>query len=409
LPHEGKRRVLTGNDHLRGSVSLYARSATTNFCIQMFSGNLPFHELNDYKVAAEVLEGGRPRHPGPAARRGLTPIIWSFMQECWCQDRSRRPPADRLISVVQEAGFEVPIDIHDYRAICKRVTDAERALELKSHALAVIQSECQQLRTSLGEANEDRALALQMLDDVRSRLQTTVRELETTRQELAKQPKDESMLILTPLDSPVGPTVDNHLVILHTVNDGIYQLARRLGKATSSGAGEIGGTICRFLNRRVWEVFFFGLEPIQDATLQDAGRAMSSETSFRQWKAATSRTCKSLQTIQHKATATSRLQTDLMNEIACDVPATAEVLSADDIMRSLICDVCEHSADLAQNLACDTALFRVTYFPPETEFNAEYMALRNRTDGGLPVRRTEQFGLVSDYTTVHLKAVVFCS
>ncbi|KIM83936.1 hypothetical protein PILCRDRAFT_68714 [Piloderma croceum F 1598] len=63
-------------------------------CYEMFSGQLPFHDIkNDYRVMAAVTKGVRPSRPSHdlGRIRGLDDTIWNIIECCWSQE-----PNDRL-------------------------------------------------------------------------------------------------------------------------------------------------------------------------------------------------------------------------------------------------------------------------------------------------------------------------
>ncbi|EJU01860.1 kinase-like protein [Dacryopinax primogenitus] len=64
---------------------------------EIYSGNLPFHELGNMEASIAVVNGRRPVHPGDVAiQRGLTPNLWIFITRCWEQKPDARPELSEL-------------------------------------------------------------------------------------------------------------------------------------------------------------------------------------------------------------------------------------------------------------------------------------------------------------------------
>jgi len=53
---------------------------------QVYSGNKPFHEANNYKAMANIIAGSRPPRPP-----GATDALWSLTEECWSEEAADRP------------------------------------------------------------------------------------------------------------------------------------------------------------------------------------------------------------------------------------------------------------------------------------------------------------------------------
>lgn len=79
--------------------------------MQIFSGNIPFHEIaNDQRVMLEVMRGNRPSRP-PAElclSRGLDNAIWSLVEACWHQQPAQRPTARATLESIQAQSNQNP-------------------------------------------------------------------------------------------------------------------------------------------------------------------------------------------------------------------------------------------------------------------------------------------------------------
>ncbi|KAF7978722.1 hypothetical protein HWV62_45011 [Athelia sp. TMB] len=69
-------------------------------CYEIFSGNIPFHDLNDVRVLLAVTEE-RKRPPPPPHQlcelRGLTMDTWMLIEACWSHQPGSRPSASRVV------------------------------------------------------------------------------------------------------------------------------------------------------------------------------------------------------------------------------------------------------------------------------------------------------------------------
>jgi hypothetical protein len=80
--------------------------------VQIFSGQVPFSEAkSDAAVVAKVLRGTRPAKPEEAHRRGLTAVIWEWLENCWQERPVSRPP----MSLVKD-GLKAARDNHAHPA-----------------------------------------------------------------------------------------------------------------------------------------------------------------------------------------------------------------------------------------------------------------------------------------------------
>ena len=71
-----------GPDHLR---------------LQLATGQVPFPNLQEYRIILEVLEGKRPRKPHPFEARGITLEVWKVAEKCWRQKASKRPEIEKVL------------------------------------------------------------------------------------------------------------------------------------------------------------------------------------------------------------------------------------------------------------------------------------------------------------------------
>jgi hypothetical protein len=80
--------------------------------VQIFSGEVPFPEAKtDAAVVVKVLRGTRPAKPEDAHRRGLTAVIWKWLENCWQEWPVSRPP----MSLVKD-GLKAARDNHAHPA-----------------------------------------------------------------------------------------------------------------------------------------------------------------------------------------------------------------------------------------------------------------------------------------------------
>jgi hypothetical protein len=80
--------------------------------IQIFTGQVPFSEAkSDGAVVAKVLRGARPTKPEDGHRRGLTTVVWEWLEDCWHEDPISRPP----MSLVKD-GLKAARENHAYPA-----------------------------------------------------------------------------------------------------------------------------------------------------------------------------------------------------------------------------------------------------------------------------------------------------
>jgi serine/threonine protein kinase len=68
-------------------------------CLEVFTGNDPFHGLSDFYVHVLLSQGAHPEHPGSTAV-GLSPKMWNLMQSCWRVNPAQRPSMSEILSTI---------------------------------------------------------------------------------------------------------------------------------------------------------------------------------------------------------------------------------------------------------------------------------------------------------------------
>jgi hypothetical protein len=65
----------------------------------MFSGKIPFEGVELHQLGLFLQRGKRPSLPADnlSQRRGLSPEMEHFIQDCWTQDPTKRPSADTVV------------------------------------------------------------------------------------------------------------------------------------------------------------------------------------------------------------------------------------------------------------------------------------------------------------------------
>ena len=58
---------------------------------QVLTGNRPFHPVRKAGIIRAVISGERPAKPENAEEIGMTDTVWNLLQECWQEDRTKRP------------------------------------------------------------------------------------------------------------------------------------------------------------------------------------------------------------------------------------------------------------------------------------------------------------------------------
>jgi serine/threonine protein kinase len=58
---------------------------------QVLTGKWPFFPKKESEVIHAVILGGRPPKPENAEGIGMTEVVWDLVEECWREDRTKRP------------------------------------------------------------------------------------------------------------------------------------------------------------------------------------------------------------------------------------------------------------------------------------------------------------------------------
>ena len=69
----------------------------------MFSGKVPFENLEIYELLPRVRGGERPSLPTDdlSRRRGLNPEMEDIIRDCWTQEPTKRPSVDKVVERLQ--------------------------------------------------------------------------------------------------------------------------------------------------------------------------------------------------------------------------------------------------------------------------------------------------------------------
>jgi hypothetical protein len=69
----------------------------------MFSGKFPFENLEIHELLPRVQGGERPSLPTDdlSRRRGLNPEMEGIIRDCWTQEPTKRPSADKVVERLQ--------------------------------------------------------------------------------------------------------------------------------------------------------------------------------------------------------------------------------------------------------------------------------------------------------------------
>ncbi len=70
-------------------------------CLEVFTGNDPYHGHSDFYVPVLLSQGAHPDHPG-SMTLGLTPEMWDLMQSCWQFDPALRPSMSEIQSTIRD-------------------------------------------------------------------------------------------------------------------------------------------------------------------------------------------------------------------------------------------------------------------------------------------------------------------
>ena len=70
---------------------------------KVLTGTLPFGNITGPEVVFKVVGGGKPSKPANALELGLSDRVWKLLEDCWHNDRKRRPPVKDVSSRVKVA------------------------------------------------------------------------------------------------------------------------------------------------------------------------------------------------------------------------------------------------------------------------------------------------------------------
>ncbi|KAK7680331.1 hypothetical protein QCA50_016571 [Cerrena zonata] len=88
-------------------------------CIELYTLDLPFPELNDAQVVAKILKGFRPKRPSPET--GIQLYIWSLARRCWTVKSSRPDIANVIDSLANQRIIPLTVPPRSPPASPKRV------------------------------------------------------------------------------------------------------------------------------------------------------------------------------------------------------------------------------------------------------------------------------------------------
>jgi Protein tyrosine and serine/threonine kinase len=65
----------------------------------MFSGKSPFEDVDIYDLKSVLQRGERPSLPADdlSRHRGLNPEMEDLIRDCWTQEPTKRPSADKVV------------------------------------------------------------------------------------------------------------------------------------------------------------------------------------------------------------------------------------------------------------------------------------------------------------------------
>ena len=66
--------------------------------VEVFTGKVPFEELENQTVVLRISQGGRPEMPEDARTVGLTVGMWNALESCWQQNPKERPTMQEVVT-----------------------------------------------------------------------------------------------------------------------------------------------------------------------------------------------------------------------------------------------------------------------------------------------------------------------
>ncbi|KAL5500984.1 hypothetical protein ACEPAH_9371 [Sanghuangporus vaninii] len=82
-------------------------------CFEIFSGKIPFADLNDGAVVTEVAVNDK-RPEWPEQNRGLSDNMWGLMQRCWETQPVDRPDMSVVVATLEAADLHKKLAMQDY-------------------------------------------------------------------------------------------------------------------------------------------------------------------------------------------------------------------------------------------------------------------------------------------------------
>ena len=64
---------------------------------QVLTGQWPFFPKTEAEIMLAVLSGDRPIKPENAEDIGMTDVLWHLVEECWKENRSKRPSISTIL------------------------------------------------------------------------------------------------------------------------------------------------------------------------------------------------------------------------------------------------------------------------------------------------------------------------
>ncbi|KAF9789502.1 kinase-like domain-containing protein [Thelephora terrestris] len=96
----------TAPELLRGGFIADEKSDTFSFgmiVFEVFSGNVPFHEIQVSEVPRAIMNKERPKRP---THLGLTESLWGLVQKCWNDAAEGRPEMKDVIELLEQTARE---------------------------------------------------------------------------------------------------------------------------------------------------------------------------------------------------------------------------------------------------------------------------------------------------------------
>ena len=71
--------------------------------MQVLTGRFPFNYNTVHERTHAIISGVRPGKPENAEAIGLSAALWKLVQECWSEERARRPTVHVIVDIVRDA------------------------------------------------------------------------------------------------------------------------------------------------------------------------------------------------------------------------------------------------------------------------------------------------------------------